>query len=43
MVDKVLTVPRSRARVRMGTLSNSDLASLDLALLLFLGLASPSD
>jgi mRNA interferase MazF len=39
MVDKVTTMPRSNLRDRLGRLADEDLASLDTALIVFLGLA----
>ncbi len=42
MVDKVLTVPREKVGKRVGELTPADLARLDQALLLFLGLAARS-
>jgi mRNA interferase MazF len=39
MVDKVTTMPRSNVRDRLGRLADEDLASLDSALVVFLGLA----
>jgi mRNA interferase MazF len=39
MVDKVTTMPRSNVRDRLGRLADEDLARLDSALLVFLGLA----
>jgi mRNA interferase MazF len=40
MVDKITTVPISRLGERVGRLSEGDLARVDHALLVFLGLAS---
>jgi mRNA interferase MazF len=40
MIDKVTTVPRSRLGRRTGALASEDLAQVDRALLVFLGLAS---
>lgn len=39
MVDKITTVPRANARNRLGRLADSDLARLNRALVVFLGLA----
>jgi mRNA interferase MazF len=39
MVDKVTTVPRSRLGRRVGHLSDADIARVNRALLVFLGLA----
>ena len=39
MVDKVTAVPRSRLGRQLGTLGEADMASVDRALLTFLGLA----
>jgi hypothetical protein len=39
MVDKVSTVPRATLPHRVGRLSDSDVAALDRALVVFLGLA----
>lgn len=39
MVDKVTTMPRSNVRDRLGRLADEDLARLDSALIVFLGLA----
>ncbi len=39
MVDKILTVPRSKVGHRIGALSPADLGSLDRALAVFLGIA----
>lgn len=39
MVDKVTTVPRSRLGKRIGTLPNSAMASINRAMMVFLGLA----
>lgn len=43
MVDKLTTVPRSKLRERGGRLNDEDMIRLDRALLVFLGLAGPSD
>lgn len=39
MVDKITALPRSRLGQRVGALSSDDLARVDRALLVFLGLA----
>jgi len=39
MIDKVTTLPRSRLGRRVGELSSEDMARVDRALLVFLGLA----
>lgn len=39
MVDKLSTVPRSRAGYRIGTLDRSDMVRLERAMLVFLGMA----
>jgi mRNA interferase MazF len=39
MVDKVTTMPRSNLRERLGRLADEDLARLEGALIVFLGLA----
>lgn len=39
MIDKVATLPRSRLGRRIGMLSDDDMARVDRALLVFLGLA----
>jgi mRNA interferase MazF len=41
MVDKITTVPRSRLGSRVGELADRDLARLNQAALVFLGLATP--
>ncbi|MBV9418738.1 MAG: type II toxin-antitoxin system PemK/MazF family toxin [Alphaproteobacteria bacterium] len=41
MADKLTTVPRERLGRRVGVLAAGDLAALNSALLLFLGLAAP--
>jgi mRNA interferase MazF len=42
MVDKVTTVPRSKVGARVGRLDQEDLARLNRAMLVFLGLAGTS-
>jgi mRNA interferase MazF len=39
MIDKVMTVPRSRLGLRIGQVSDTDLLRVDRALTVFLGLA----
>jgi mRNA interferase MazF len=41
MVDKISTVPRSRLGSRVGELADRDMARLNQAALVFLGLATP--
>lgn len=43
MVDKLTTVPRSKLGERVGRLSDEDVIRLGRAILVFLGLAGPSD
>jgi mRNA interferase MazF len=43
MVDKITTVPKSRLGVRIGRLAGDDIARLNRALLVFLGVATPKD
>lgn len=40
MVDKITTVPRTRLGRRIGRLSGEEVAAVDQALLIFLGLAA---
>jgi mRNA interferase MazF len=42
MVDKVVTVPKSKIGDRVGRLGDSDLLRLNRALVVFLGLAGPA-
>ncbi|HYM30748.1 MAG TPA: type II toxin-antitoxin system PemK/MazF family toxin [Candidatus Cybelea sp.] len=42
MVDKITTVPKSKFGSRIGQLANKDMARLNRAVLVFLGLASPA-
>lgn len=42
MVDKITTVPRSKVGTRVGRLDDKDLARLNRAILVFLGLAGTS-
>jgi mRNA interferase MazF len=39
MVDKISTMPRSKLGIRIGRLDSLDLAALDRAVIVFLGLA----
>ncbi len=39
MVDKITTVPKSKAGIRIGRLDNADLVRLNRAMMVFLGLA----
>lgn len=39
MIDKITTVPKSKLESRIGALDPADLARIDRALLIFLGLA----
>jgi mRNA interferase MazF len=41
MVDKIMTVPKSKVGKRIGRLSDQDMASLNRAIVVFLGLAGP--
>jgi len=41
MVDKITTVPKSKAGVLVGRLDDADLLRLNRAVMVFLGLASP--
>ncbi|MCV0396108.1 MAG: type II toxin-antitoxin system PemK/MazF family toxin [Rhizobiaceae bacterium] len=43
MVDKITTIPRSKLGRRIGVLGVGDLAALDRAILVFLGLVSTSE
>jgi mRNA interferase MazF len=42
MVDKVVTVPRAKIGKRLGVLDEADVAHLNTALIVFLGLAAPA-
>jgi mRNA interferase MazF len=42
MIDKITTVPKSKLGKRIGRLSDQDIVRLNLAMLVFLGLATPS-
>ncbi len=39
MVDKIVTVPRQKIKSRVGWMSDEEMAEIDRALLVFLGLA----
>ena len=41
MIDKVTTIPKSKMGARIRSLTDADLRRLDLAMLVFLGLAAP--
>ena len=41
MVDKITTLPRRRVGTRLGQLDGDDIARLERALLVFLGMAGP--
>lgn len=43
MVDKLTTVPRSKLGERVGRLNDEDMIRLGRAIVVFLGLAGPSD
>jgi mRNA interferase MazF len=43
MVDKITTVSKSKSGVRVGRLSDEDVVPLNRAVLVFLGIAAPSD
>jgi mRNA interferase MazF len=43
MVDKLTTVPRSKLGERIGRLNDDDMTRLGRAIVVFLGLAGPSD
>jgi mRNA interferase MazF len=42
MVDKITTVPKSKIGTRVGRLRDEDMVRLNRAILVFLGIASPS-
>lgn len=42
MVDKIMTVPRTKIGARIGRLDDEDLVRLNRAVVVFLGLAGPS-
>lgn len=43
MVDKITTVPKSRIGSRIGRLADEDMVRLNRAVLVFLGIAGPSE
>jgi len=43
MVDKITTVPKSKIGARAGRLGDQDIVRLNRAVLVFLGIAAPSD
>jgi mRNA interferase MazF len=43
MVDKITTVPKTRIGARIGRLADEDIARLNRAALVFLGIAAPRD
>jgi len=43
MVDKITTVPRSRVGTRIGRLADEEMVQLNRAVLVFLGIAAPSE
>jgi mRNA interferase MazF len=43
MVDKITTVPKSKIGERVGRLADEDIVRLNRAVLVFLGIASPSE
>lgn len=43
MVDKITTVPKSKVRTRIGRLADEDRVRLNRAVLVFLGIAAPSN
>ncbi len=42
MVDKIVTVPKTKIGARIGRLADEDMVRLNRALLVFLGIASPA-
>ena len=42
MVDKITTVPKAKIGTRVGRLRDEDMVRLNRAILVFLGIASPS-
>jgi mRNA interferase MazF len=42
MVDKITTVPKAKIGVRVGRVADEDMVRLNRAILVFLGVASPS-
>jgi len=43
MVDKITTVPKAKIGARLGRLSDEDILRLNRAILVFLGIAAPSN
>ena len=43
MVDKITTVPKAKMRARLGRLADEDTVRLNRAVLVFLGIAAPSE
>lgn len=43
MVDKITTVPKAKIGARLGRLADEDMVRLNRAVLVFLGMAAPSD
>lgn len=43
MVDKITTVPKTKISARVGRLSDEDMVRLNRAVLVFLGIAAPSE
>ena len=43
MVDKITTVPKARLGARLGRLADEDMVRLNRAVLVFLGIAAPSE
>jgi len=43
MVDKITTVPKAKVRARIGRLADEDMVRLNRAVLVFLGIAAPSN
>ena len=43
MVDKITTVPKSKVGARLGRVADHDTVRLNRAVLVFLGIAAPSD
>ena len=43
MVDKITPVPKAKMRARLGRLADEDMVRLNRAVLVFLGIAAPSE
>jgi mRNA interferase MazF len=43
MVDKITTVPKAKISARVGRLADEDVVRLNRAVLVFLGIAAPSE